>query len=398
MQPQSRSLNCIPEQSTTVQNRSKTNTGIEEITEEEEEDDYEKMQSYAVKEEAIKAWRMSQQFSKASSYGSFTPPSLQSRKSEHFGSYPSSTPPIPSIRPRSELQSPHSSSSPHYPPQVPTTSSKGCSSPRSNQKRSSTGVVPSTAQTTGSHSPWARSHISNINTNNSSSAHGTQCHGNSTTCTTLASHSNHVVSKSPQRPTTTQGISGSVASNSPRAPHQHTTKATVVEGASIHGGDKDTTASAKRVANPPSPQLPPKNKSSGSPSPMNRSPVPSKKHNSNNYSPTLPKKPSHLSGSNVGVTTGPEQKLAAGANSSKEATGISTGAQQQAEEPEKIKINQVRARLERLEKTTSTLKQAIAQKPRPGMPVHNNNYVYTYVQVATISSNVFILLADLMGL
>ena len=321
---------------------------------------------------------MSQQFSKASSYGSFTPPSLQSRRSEHFGSYPSSTPPIPSIRPRSELQSPHSSSSPRYPPQVPTTSSKGGGSPRSNQKRSSTGVAPST-QTTGSHSPWARSHISNINTNNSSGAHGTQCHGNSTTCTTLASHSNDVVSKSPQRPTTaTQGISGSVASNSPRAPHQHTTKATVVEVASIHGGDKDPTASAKRVAYPPSPQLPPKKKSSGSPSPVNRSPVPSKKHNSNNYSPTLPKKPSHLSGSSTGSTAGPEQKFATGANSSKEATGISTGVQQQAEESEKIEINQVRARLERLEKKTSTLKQALAQKPRPGMYVHNNNYVYTY--------------------
>lgn len=357
LQPQSRSLTRIPEQSTAVNNKSKTNTGIEEITEEEEDDDYEKMQSYAVKEEAIKAWRMSQQFSNASSYRSFTPPSLQSRRSEHFGSYPSSTPPIPSIRPRSELQFPHSPGSPHNPPQVPTTSSKG-GSPRSNQKRSSIGVVPST-QTMGSHSPWARSHVSNINTNNSGSAHGT--HGNSTT--TLASHSNHVVSKSPQRPTTTQGTSGSVASSSPRVPHQHTTKATV-EGVSIHG-DKDSTA-AKRVAHPPSPQLPPKSKSAGSPSPVNRSPVlPSKKHN-NNYSPTLPKKPSHLSGSSTGGTAGPEQKHAtAGANSSKEATGISTGLQQQqAEESEKV--NLVKARLERLEKKASTLKPALTQKPRPG--------------------------------
>lgn len=348
MQPQSRSLTRIPEQSSVkVDSKSKSNTSIaiEEITEEEEEDDYEKMQSYAVKEETIKAWRMSH-FPSASSFGapgSFTPPSLPSRRSEHFGSYPSSTPQMPSIRPRSEIHYPHSPSSPHG-LQVPT--SKGGHG--SNQKRSS--VVPST-QTTDSRSPWAQS----VNTNSGGSTH--------TTLTSL-SRSNHVVSKLPQRPprTTTHGIGGSVASNSPQMPHKQTTKATL-EGVSIH---------------PPSPQLPPKGISAMPPS-LNRSPVPSRKHDS----PTLPKKPSHLSRSSAdGTATEPERPFAAAATkSSQEATG-NAGSNQ---EEESGKVNLVKARLERLEKKASTLKPALTQKPgSPGRFIATCSY--------SVSSNIVRLL------
>ena len=298
------------------------------------------MQSYAVKEETIKAWRMSH-FSSASSYGSFTPPSLQSRRSEHFGSYPSSTPQMPSIRPRSELHLPHSPSSPHN-LQVPTSRGGG----GTNQKRSS---VVSSTQTTDSNSPWARSHVSNINTDNSS------IHGNTAT---LNSHANHVVSKSPQRPTT-QGIGGSVALHSPRVPRQQTTKATVEHGASIDG--KDSTV--KRVTQPPQPQLPTKSKTAVTP--VNRSPVPSRKHDS----PTLPKKTSHLSGSSANGAAEPERPFA-GTKSSKEAVGST----QQAGEPGKV--NLVKARLEKLEKKSSTLKPALAQKPRPGIMIVHAATVY----------------------
>ncbi len=331
------------------------------------------MQSYAVKEEAIKAWRMSQQLSNTSSHGSFTPPSLQSRRSEHFGSCPSSTPQMPSIRPRSELHSQHSPSSPHN-PRAPTTSKGGV---WSNQK-SSSNMVPS-MQT---HSPWARSHVSNINTNNSGSTHSTT-HGNSTT--TLTTHSNHVVSKSPQRPpTTAQGMGGSVASNPPRVPPYHQTTKSTVEGVSVLGGDKDSTA-AKRVTHrppsPPPPWVPPKRKSASSPStPVNGSPVPIKKNSY--YSPTLPKKPSQLSGSSVadGTADQREHQVVAGANSSKEAAGYAGKQQQQADLEESGKINLVKARFERLEKKPSILKPVLAQKPRPG------NHYNCYSDIASVYS------------
>ena len=355
LKPQSRSLARIPEQPTEIDKNSNTNTGTE-ITDEEEEDDYEKMQSYAVKEEAIQAWRMSH-LSNASSYGSFTPPSLQSRRSEHFGSYPSSTPQMPSIRPRSELHLPYSPGSPHN-LQVPTGRGGG----GTNQKRNS--VVPST-QTTDSNSPWARGHVSNINTDNSS------IHGNTTTPT---SHSNHAASKSPQRPTT-QGIGGSVASNSPRAPLQQTTKATVVQGVSTDGRD----STVKPVTHPTPPQLPAKIKTVVSP--VNRSPVPSRKHDS----PTLPKKTSRLSGSSADVAAEPERPFAGIRPSLKKATGST----QQAEEPGKV--NLVKARLEKLEKKASTLKPGLTQKPRPGIVI---------IHSATVSSDiarVYAVWTELMG-
>ena len=300
-----------------------------EIIEEEEEDDYEKMQSYAVKEETIKAWRLSH-FSNAnaSSYGSFTPPSLQSRRSEHFGSYPSNTPQMPSIRPRSELNVSHAPGSPCN-LQAPT--SKGGGGKRSN-------VVPSVL-TTDSHAPWARSHISNINTNNSS-----------TITTTQTTHSTQVAHKPPQRPTTQQGSSAASSSHAAQM-IQQTSKATV------GGGINDKDSILKRVTHPPpSPPLPPKSKAAHSP--VNRSPVTSRKQDN----PTLPKKTSHGSGSSIDGTAEPEHRFAGTKSSSSKETMAST---QKAEELGKV--NLVKARLERLERKASTLKPSLPQKPKPGI-------------------------------
>ena len=357
LQPHSRSpLTHIPEKLTEVDTKSKTNPAIERITEEDEEDDYEKMQSYAVKEETIRAWRMSQISNTASSYGSFTPPSLQSRRSEHFGSYPSSTPQMPTIRPRSELRLPHSPSSQHN-LQVPTTSKGGGVQKRSN-------VVPSTQTTTSpnSNSPWSRSHVSNINTNTTANTTTTNSsrHGNTTTQTPQTSHSaNHVGNtKSSQRPTTqgTGAAASQVASNSPRV---LTTKATV-EGISIDGSTPGKDSTAKRVTHPlpPVPQLPPKSKATSSPI-MNRSPGTTRKHSS----PTLPKKPNPFSGNSATDGSSSAERQFAGSKSSKAAAG-STGIQQ--EEESTKAVNMVKARLERLEQKASTLKPALTQKPRPG--------------------------------
>ena len=349
LQPQSRQLARIPEQSMEVDKRSKAKAEVE-IIEEEEEDDYEKMQSYAVKEEAIKAWRLSH-FSNASSYGSVTPPSLQSRRSEQFGSYPSSTPQMPSIRPRSELHFPHAPGSPHN-LQVPT--SKG-------GKRSS--VVPST-HTRDSHSPWARSHVSNINTNNSSAC------GNTTTQTT---HYTQVVHKPPQRSTTQRG--SSLASQHSPQMIQQTSKAPV---GGVHVEDKDSIL--KRVTHPPpSPPLPPKSKAAISP--VSRSPMTSRKQDS----PSLPKKMSNASGSSIDGTAELEHSFAGSkSSSSKEAME----SMQKAEESGKV--NLVKARLERLEKKAATLKPSLPQKPKPGTTVNCCTHIVS-------SMSTCILLAQIMG-
>jgi hypothetical protein len=107
--------------------------------------------------------------------------------------------------------------------------------------------------------------------------------------------------------------------------------------------------------------------------------VPIKKNS--NYSPTLPKKPSHLSGSSAADGTADQRghQVVAGANSSKEAAGSAGKQQQQADLEESGKVNLVKARFERLEKKPSTLKPALSQKPRPGN--YNNCY---YSDIATI--------------
>ena len=321
LQPHPRQLGRIPEQSTEFNKKSNTNSGP--IIEEEEDDDYEKMQSGVVQEETIKAWRMSH-ISNASNYGSFTPPSLQSRRSEHFGSCPSSTPQMPTIQPRSELHLPYAPGSPHN----VHSSASHYPQPGSNQKRSS--VMPSTSvpQTTDSRLPWLRGHAHNLNTNNSS--------GN----TTLTSpHSTQGVHKSPQRP-----IQGSVAP--PLVPRQQTTTSAAAEDVV---DDKDSIL--KRVTRTPPPQLPPRSKASASP--VNKSPVPTKKRDS----PTLSKRVSHTSAAAGGSSTVETEPVT---KSSKEVRCRHT------DDSELGKVSLVKARLQRLEKTTSTLKPALSPKPKPG--------------------------------